>query len=119
MPRLRTLRLDFAPEWIALLLLADPADVATRLTGEAKLLASGLLHLGGQGDLAALSDEVKRHLQSGYTHIKIKVGGAPIPDDLARIETAIALMAVFHTLSFPGLFAPQGLMGSGTRACPP
>src|SRR3954470_8449774 len=45
------------------------------------------------GDLAALSDEVKRHLQAGYTHIKIKVGGAPIRDDLARIETAIGLMA--------------------------
>jgi L-alanine-DL-glutamate epimerase-like enolase superfamily enzyme len=46
-----------------------------------------------EGDLAGLSDEVKRHLQAGYTHIKIKVGGAPIKDDLARIETAIALMA--------------------------
>jgi D(-)-tartrate dehydratase len=46
-----------------------------------------------EGDLAALSDEVKRHLQAGYTHIKIKVGGAAIKDDLARIETAIALMA--------------------------
>lgn len=45
------------------------------------------------GDLAALSDEVKRHLAAGYTHIKIKVGGAPVKDDLARIETAIALMA--------------------------
>jgi L-alanine-DL-glutamate epimerase-like enolase superfamily enzyme len=46
-----------------------------------------------EGELAALSDEVKRHLQAGYTHIKIKVGGAAIKDDLARIETAIALMA--------------------------
>src|SRR3954465_10385517 len=46
-----------------------------------------------EGGLAALSDEVKRHLGAGYTHIKIKVGGAPIKDDLARIETAIALMA--------------------------
>ena len=46
-----------------------------------------------RGDIAALSDEVKRHLQAGYTHLKIKVGGAPIPDDLARIETAIALLA--------------------------
>ncbi|MBC7577215.1 MAG: mandelate racemase [Tardiphaga sp.] len=45
-----------------------------------------------EGDLAALSDEVKRHLQSGYTHIKIKVGGVAVKDDLARIETAIALM---------------------------
>lgn len=46
-----------------------------------------------EGDLAALSDEVKRHLGAGYTHIKIKVGGASIKDDLARIETAIGLMA--------------------------
>ena len=44
-------------------------------------------------DLAALCDEVKRHLGAGYTHIKIKVGGAPIKDDLARIEAAIGLMA--------------------------
>jgi L-alanine-DL-glutamate epimerase-like enolase superfamily enzyme len=46
-----------------------------------------------EGDLAALSDEVKRHLAAGYTHIKIKVGGVSIKDDLARIEAAIALMA--------------------------
>ena len=45
------------------------------------------------GDLAALCDEVKRHLGAGYTHIKIKVGGAPIKDDLARIEAAVGLMA--------------------------
>ncbi len=45
-----------------------------------------------EGDLEALSEEVKRHLQSGYTHIKIKVGGASIKDDLARIDTAIALV---------------------------
>jgi L-alanine-DL-glutamate epimerase-like enolase superfamily enzyme len=46
-----------------------------------------------EGDLAALSDEVKRHLAAGYTHIKIKVGGVSIKDDLARIEAAIKLMA--------------------------
>jgi L-alanine-DL-glutamate epimerase-like enolase superfamily enzyme len=46
-----------------------------------------------EGDLAALSNEVKRHLQAGYTHIKIKVGGVAVKDDLARIETAIGLMA--------------------------
>ena len=45
------------------------------------------------GDFAALADEVKRHLQAGYTHIKIKVGGAGIAEDLARIETALALLA--------------------------
>lgn len=46
-----------------------------------------------QRDLDALTDEVKRHLQAGYTHIKIKVGGVPIKDDIARIEAALALMA--------------------------
>ncbi len=39
---------------IALLLAASQADVASRLTGEAKLLASGVLHLGSQADLSAL-----------------------------------------------------------------
>jgi transitional endoplasmic reticulum ATPase len=39
---------------IALLLAASEADVASRLAGEAKLLASGVLHLGSQADLSAL-----------------------------------------------------------------
>jgi L-alanine-DL-glutamate epimerase-like enolase superfamily enzyme len=71
--------------------------LAERFNGGAR--PSGVpCYVGGgwykpEGDLAALSDEVKRHLQAGYTHIKIKVGGAPIPEDLKRIETAIALMA--------------------------
>jgi D(-)-tartrate dehydratase len=46
-----------------------------------------------EADLAGLADEVKRHLQAGYTHIKIKVGGAALKDDLARIEAAIARLA--------------------------
>ena len=45
-----------------------------------------------ENDLQRLEDEVKRHLQAGYTHLKIKAGGAPIADDLARIETALALL---------------------------
>jgi transitional endoplasmic reticulum ATPase len=40
---------------IALLLDENPADVAIRLAGEAKLLASGLLHLGSQGELSVLA----------------------------------------------------------------
>ena len=71
--------------------------LAERFNGGAQPAAVPCYVGGGwyrpHGDLAALSDEVKRHLQAGYTHIKIKVGGAPIKDDLARIETAIGLMA--------------------------
>jgi len=36
---------------------------------------------------------VKRHLDAGYTHIKIKVGGMSVAGDLARIETALSLLA--------------------------
>jgi L-alanine-DL-glutamate epimerase-like enolase superfamily enzyme len=66
--------------------------------GDGTTAATVPCYVGGgwyrpEGDLAALSDEVKRHLGAGYTHIKIKVGGASIKDDLARIETAIGLMA--------------------------
>jgi len=39
---------------IALLLAAARAAVAIRLAGEAKLLASGVLHLGRQADLSPL-----------------------------------------------------------------
>ena len=39
---------------IALLLQAPPAEVDTRLTAEAKLLASGLLQLDGHGELTVL-----------------------------------------------------------------
>lgn len=39
---------------IALLLAAPPAAVASRLAGEAKLLTSGVPHLGSHGDLSTL-----------------------------------------------------------------
>ena len=71
--------------------------LAERFNGGARPAAVPCYVGGGwyrpEGDLAGLSDEVKRHLQAGYTHIKIKVGGAPIKVDLARIEAAVALMA--------------------------
>jgi D(-)-tartrate dehydratase len=53
-------------------------------------VGGGWYHPGG--DLGVLADEVKRHLAAGYTHLKIKAGGAPIEADLARIETALALL---------------------------
>src|SRR3954464_13097380 len=33
-----------------------------------------------------LQDEMRRHLDSGYTMVKMKVGGAPIAQDMSRIE---------------------------------
>jgi D(-)-tartrate dehydratase len=39
----------------------------------------------GKG-IAELQDEMKRHLDAGYTMVKMKVGGAPLDEDLRRIE---------------------------------
>jgi L-alanine-DL-glutamate epimerase-like enolase superfamily enzyme len=33
-----------------------------------------------------LQDEMRRHLDAGYTMVKMKVGGAPLAEDLRRIE---------------------------------
>ena len=33
-----------------------------------------------------LQDEMRRHLDAGYTMVKMKVGGLPLADDLARVE---------------------------------
>ncbi|TMJ04218.1 MAG: mandelate racemase [Alphaproteobacteria bacterium] len=39
----------------------------------------------GKG-IAELCDEMKRHLDAGYTMVKMKVGGAPLAEDIRRIE---------------------------------
>jgi L-alanine-DL-glutamate epimerase-like enolase superfamily enzyme len=44
------------------------------------------------GDLAALGDEIRRHLDDGYTAIKIKAGGLPLDDDCRRIDAALSIL---------------------------
>lgn len=45
----------------------------------------------GKG-VQALQDEIRGRLDEGYTTMKIKVGGASIPDDLRRVEAALDVM---------------------------
>lgn len=45
----------------------------------------------GKG-LPELQDEIRLRLDQGYTTMKIKVGGAPIAEDLARIEAALQVL---------------------------
>ncbi len=52
-----------------------------------------------ENDLASLREEVRRHLDDGYTHLKIKVGGLSVSDDLARITSAIALIGAAERLA--------------------
>jgi L-alanine-DL-glutamate epimerase-like enolase superfamily enzyme len=44
-------------------------------------------------DIAALSEEVRHFADLGFTHVKIKIGGAPLDHDLRRIEAAAAHLA--------------------------
>ncbi len=45
----------------------------------------------GKG-LNHLQEEIRRRLGEGYTTMKIKVGGATIPEDVARIEAALEVI---------------------------
>ncbi|MGA2943756.1 MAG: enolase C-terminal domain-like protein, partial [Xanthobacteraceae bacterium] len=39
-----------------------------------------------------LQDEMRRHLDAGYTMVKMKVGGMPLADDLKRIEAVKSIL---------------------------
>ncbi len=39
-----------------------------------------------------LQDEMRRHLDAGYTMVKMKVGGAPLDEDLRRLEAVIEVV---------------------------
>jgi len=43
-------------------------------------------------DLAALQEEIKSYLDLGYNTVKIKIGGAPLAEDLRRIEAVIEVV---------------------------
>ena len=48
-------------------------------------------YLPGQ-TLADLQDEMRRHLDAGYTMVKIKVGGLLLAEDLRRVEAALKVV---------------------------
>jgi L-alanine-DL-glutamate epimerase-like enolase superfamily enzyme len=50
--------------------------------------AAGGYYYPGKG-LVQLQDEMRRYLDLGYTVVKLKIGGAPLADDLARVEAVI------------------------------
>src|SRR5947209_3703722 len=45
----------------------------------------------GKG-IPELQDEMRRHLDAGYTMVKMKVGGAPLADDIKRIEAVKSIL---------------------------
>jgi L-alanine-DL-glutamate epimerase-like enolase superfamily enzyme len=49
--------------------------------------------------IADLQDEMRRHLDAGYTMVKMKVGGLPLADDCRRIEAVLAVLGAEHKLA--------------------
>src|SRR3546814_3089001 len=45
-----------------------------------------------EDDVPRLQDEVRRLLDQGYTRVKIKIGAAPLKQDLKRIEAVLELL---------------------------
>ena len=43
-------------------------------------------------DLSLLQDEMRGYLDLGYTTVKMKIGGAPLDEDLRRIEAVLAVV---------------------------
>ena len=77
-----------------------------------------------------LQDEMRGHLDAGYTMVKMKVGGMPLADDLARVEAVKSILpkggqlavdanSKFgrdDALAYARGLAPFGCAGSRSRA---
>jgi L-alanine-DL-glutamate epimerase-like enolase superfamily enzyme len=65
------------------------------------------------GGLDKLKDEMKRYLDLGYNTIKIKIGGAPLAEDRARIEAVLSILGTGQTLAVDanGRFDTQTAIG--------
>ena len=59
--------------------------------GRVRCYVGGGWYRPGEG-VAELQDEIRRHRDSGYRAVKIKVGGAPVVGDLRRIEGALRVL---------------------------
>jgi L-alanine-DL-glutamate epimerase-like enolase superfamily enzyme len=54
---------------------------------EVPAYASGGYYIAGKG-LDGLAQEMRRYLAAGFTSVKIKVGGVPLAEDVARVKAA-------------------------------
>lgn len=87
--------------------LADYLGVSHRTTVPVRAYASGG-YLYPRDDTMQLMDEIRRLLDYGYTHVKIKIGSAPLATDIARIESALTLLPSADHLSVDAMNAYEG-----------
>jgi L-alanine-DL-glutamate epimerase-like enolase superfamily enzyme len=59
--------------------------------------AGGYYHPGD--GLGRLKDEMQSYLDRGYTVVKMKIGGAPLADDLKRIEAVLGMLGPGRSLA--------------------
>lgn len=62
-----------------------------RVARQVPCYVGGGWYAPGKG-LPELEDELRKRLDEGYTTMKIKVGGVPLAQDIARVEAAVQLM---------------------------
>jgi L-alanine-DL-glutamate epimerase-like enolase superfamily enzyme len=62
-----------------------------KTTNRCFVYVGGGWYAPGKG-VAELQDEMKRHLDAGYTMVKMKVGGAPLDEDVRRIEAVKSIL---------------------------
>jgi L-alanine-DL-glutamate epimerase-like enolase superfamily enzyme len=60
-------------------------------SGKVPIYASGGYYYPSR-DIERLSDEIRRFLDAGYTHVKIKIGGRPLDEDRKRIDAVLGLL---------------------------
>ena len=65
-------------------------------------------------DLSALQDEMRSYLALGYSVVKMKIGGAPLSEDLRRIEAVLKILKTPDQLAVDA----NGRLGlcAGTRS---
>ena len=92
---------------------------AGRVQDRVQCYVGGGWYHEGQG-LEHLQDEIRRRLGEGYTTMKIKVGGAPIPEDVKRIEAAIAVLGKGERLAVDanGAFTPERALAYAKALAP-
>ena len=72
---------------------------------KAWVYAAGGYYYPGK-DLEGLQDEMKHYLGLGYSCVKMKVGGVPLADDLARIEAVLEACAGTRSRSIRSTTSP-------------
>jgi L-alanine-DL-glutamate epimerase-like enolase superfamily enzyme len=73
----------------------------------------------GKG-LDSLADEMRGYLDQGYRTVKMKIGGAPLADDLARIEAVLEVVGAGERLAVDanGVFDLDGAIRTGEAIAP-